>query len=271
MPVNKKLWMVPAALVVAMGAVLAYGDAATVSKAREVFNKHKDCVVMVSATVKVEATGDGRNLGTQERKGRVLGTVIDPSGLTVVSLSAIDPAVQMQGRTVQGVKVSAKSEHSDIKINLADGTEVPARLVLKDEDLDLAFLAPEKKDDKLSALAVQAENAPEPKELDEIICLSRMDKSLGQAPEVATGEIGGIVRKPRLFYVGGRSLGGPVFTLEGKLLGITVAYKIESEGAVRMAAIILPAQDVKDVAKQALAKKDQPTTAPTTAPATMPG
>ena len=30
----------------------------------------------------------------------------------------------------------------EVKYRLTDGTEVPARIVLKDEDLDLAFLAP---------------------------------------------------------------------------------------------------------------------------------
>ena len=36
----------------------------------------------------------------------------------------------------------------EVKYRLSDGTEVPARLVLKDEDLDLAFLAPLKPLDK---------------------------------------------------------------------------------------------------------------------------
>ena len=249
----------------------AYGDTATAQKAREIFEKNKNCVVLVGATVKLEASGGGRSLVSQEGKVQVLGTVIDPSGLTVVALSAIDPAAQMNGRTIQGVKVSAKSEHSDVKINLTDGTEVPAHIVLKDDDLDMAFLIPDKKDDKLSAMAVKLEKAPELKVLDEVICLGRMAKALDQVPAVATSEITCVVQKPRLFYTGGRNLGGPVFTLDGRIVGITTAYKIESDGSSTTAMIILPAQDVMEIAQQALAKKDQPqtTSAPisTSAPA----
>ena len=71
---------------------------------------------------------------------------LDGSGLAVTSLSQLQPD-DMLMRTFSaqmppGTSVSVTSEPSDVKMHLSDGREVAARIVLRDADLDLAFLKP---------------------------------------------------------------------------------------------------------------------------------
>jgi hypothetical protein len=72
-------------------------------------------------------------------------TVIDPGGLTVMSLSSLDPGAmisRLMGAASGDEKMQIVSEPSDVRIRLADGRELPARIVLRDQDLDLAFIRP---------------------------------------------------------------------------------------------------------------------------------
>ena len=56
-----------------------------------------------------------------------------PSQLTLTTATASIPEI-------------VSSEFKEVKLRLANGKEVPARFVLKDADLDLAFMAPETND-----------------------------------------------------------------------------------------------------------------------------
>ncbi len=100
-----------------------------------------------------------------------------------------------------------------------------------------------------------------------MISLSRLGKNLNHALNVEFGRIGAVVRKPRIFFVGARSLGAPVFTADGRILGICVARKPSKSGGamglgammrggatVSVTPVILPAEDIRDIA--ALAKEE---------------
>ena len=267
---HRAAWLTAGAAALALGVgSLNAADEAAREKARQVFQKHKDAVVWVSAVVKIELTLAGRTQTPPERKLQVLGTVIDPSGLVVVAFSAVDPGAAMQDRTVNvpGVgpaKMSVKTEHSEVKIQLYDGTEVPARIVLKDPDWDVAFVLPDKPEPKLSAQAVAMTRAPKLRVLDDLVCLGRMSNSLDQAPVMSVNEVAGIVTKPRTCILGSRAIGSPVFALDGTAVGVTVAFRTESDdGGTTASLVVLPAEDVMKVARQALeAAKNQPATAP---------
>ena len=135
----------------------ARADDAQADAAREVFKKHQDAVVWVSAVIKMRGGGGplAAMMGQQEQKVEAVGTVIHESGLTVVSHTNIDPTslinslygdVKIPG---QEGKIEFKSELSGVKIRLADGSETPAKVVMTDEDLDLAFILPTDKNKKL--------------------------------------------------------------------------------------------------------------------------
>jgi len=105
------------------------------AKGREVFAKYQHAIVTVQTVLKVSAQSGRSN----ESRRELTGTVLDPSGLTVLALSACDPT-EMYRRMSEDPKVEI--EVSDIKLLLDDGTELPAQVVLRDKDLDLAFVRP---------------------------------------------------------------------------------------------------------------------------------
>src|SRR5450759_3672753 len=61
-------------------------------KGREGFKKHQRAVVTVQVVQKMTYSSGGRTAEPQETKQDITGTVVDPSGLTVLALSACDPS-----------------------------------------------------------------------------------------------------------------------------------------------------------------------------------
>jgi len=206
----------------------------------------------------------------QEKKIDIVGTVVDPSGLTVVSLTTLDPtaAVGKINARVNGqvVAMSIKGEVSDAKFRLADGTEVPARVLLKDEDLDLAFLAPKEPLDDTAKEAIQSVDltnaAGKADPLVRTISLGRLNKALNRELRVTLGRVTSVITKPRTFYIVSQTQpGSPVFDTSGALMGVTVFRKKPGGGAARGGGIslsvggtpvTLPSADVKKGADQAI-------------------
>ena len=122
-----------------------------------VLASHQDSVLFLSAVVEIEMTAGESQAKKDERKLEILGTVIGKDGLIVVPLSTLDMASTMDGRTINTPKgplrISAKSTTKEVKILMPDGSEVDAKVVAKDPDLDLAFIRPENPGDvKLNAI-----------------------------------------------------------------------------------------------------------------------
>jgi hypothetical protein len=223
-------------------------------KGRDVFNKARLAVVTIEVVVK--ASGPGGRSG--ESKQDITGTVVDPSGLTVVALSACDPA-EMYRRVSQEYKV--QTEVSDIKMLLDDGTELPAEIVLRDNDLDLAFLRPKTKPAS-PMTAVDLSKSGPAQVLDEVVTLNRLNKAASRAYAASIEHIAAVIQKPRTFYIpdatmSATSLGCPAFLPDGRILGVFVIRAVSSEGEgtsnyrQNLTSIILPAEDILKGAKQA--------------------
>jgi len=223
-------------------------------KGREVFKKHQRAVVTVQLVQKVT----GRGGEAQENKSDVTGTVVDPSGLTVLALSMTDPTEMY--RRMLGDRYKAELEVSDVKILLDDGAEIAAEIVLRDKDLDLAFIRPKA---KLAApmAALDLSKASPAQVLDNVVTLNRLGRAAGRAYSVSVERISAVVQRPRTFYIPdstmtGTALGSPAFALDGNVVGVLVMRTISSGGmnasrSDNATSIILPAEDVLKAARQA--------------------
>jgi len=209
---------------------LVAGRAATADEVadagRAMLQKHRTSVVTVKLVIRQHFSMSGMGSEQSESPAEVTGTVIDPSGLTVVSLTATDPAslyASMMGDDdTQGLKV--ESTVTDAKILQDDGTEVNAKVVLRDKDFDLAFVRPETKPGEQYAF-VDFTQAAQPQLLDELVVLNRLGRIANRAYAASVERVESIIEKPRTFYVPGKDpstadLGSPVFALDGRVVGI---------------------------------------------------
>ena len=94
--------------------------------------------------------------------------------------------------------------------------------------------------------------------LDEIILLDRLNIAGNRGIQLLPARVTAIVEKPHTCYVPtsvGNNLGIPVFTLEGKLIGIRViqqsAQGTGGKYGPEIIDIILPVTDIAEAAKQA--------------------
>src|SRR5256884_6168492 len=241
-------------------------------KGRDIFRKNQRAVVTVQVVVKMKFSMPGTGGQANESKQDVTGTVVDPSGLTVLALSSCEPGDMLQsmmaGMSDEDMKFKMETEVSDIKLLLDDGTELPADIVLRDKDLDLAFIRPKTRPAS-PMLALDLSKAATAQILDQVITLNRLGKAAGRAYAVSVERISAVVQKPRLFYIPGSemtstALGSPAFSLDGNVLGVFVMRTVSQKGGgfgmfnfrpQGLTTIILPAEDILKAAKQAPAAK----------------
>jgi hypothetical protein len=229
-------------------------------KGRDIFKQHQHAVVTVQVVLKVSYPGAAK---TSENRQDLTGTVVDPSGLTVLALSACDPTDMYQRMmSDEASKLKLDIEVTDIKILLDDGTEIPSEIVLRDKDMDLAFIRPKAKLASPMA-AVDLSKAAAAQMLDQVITLNRLNSAAGRAYAASVERISAVIQKPRTFYIPDSSmtattLGSPAFALDGNIVGMFVMRAISSKsgGGSRnyrdsMTTIILPAEDILKGAKQA--------------------
>lgn len=215
-------------------------DREFLATARKTQQTYGNAVVSVCAVQKTKIKGlppgaSISGLDNEEQKVQCSATVIDPSGLALTSLTNLNAQRAMPSKLRVGeLTLEVECKVQEVKYRLSDGTELPARIVLKDEDLDLAFLAPQKPLDEptRSKLAVipLTDSTPRVEVLDPTIMLSRADANLNFAPILEVGRIKAVLSQPRTCYIGDKGEPGtPVFDRQGSLLGIVcVCMKNES-------------------------------------------
>lgn len=248
-------------LLLALGATNLFAAAPSDAEAgRALAKRHADAIVGVELVVTVKMKAGDREAPPSDQRIEINGTVISPSGLTVTSLAAVDPRVQFEAMRAQqggtrGLEL-VSADFKEVKLRLADGKEVPARFVLKDGDLDLAFMAPETAEPERTYAHVNLAEAAEGEVLGRYFFVSRAAKTLQRVPLVRTTEMVGLVEKPRrLFLVADQSLASPVFDAQGRVLGIFLQHFANGRPS---GIITLPAADIAEMAKQAAAAQAAP-------------
>jgi hypothetical protein len=221
--------------------------------AKAVYQRAADTVVSVRLVVKLSMGGRD-----QEQKTEIIGTVIDPTGLTVISAAATDPGAPMRAllRARGGSESKLESSVSETTLLLSDGTELEADVVLKDADLDLAFVRPRDTSRKLEWVELKP-GVPTPQVLDELISAGRHGRSLNRAPWVQRGSVSSVIKGPRPYALASQqsdAVGTIAYSSQGVPVGIFVTHiPPATDDRPRSAPLIIlrPVQDVLELAEQA--------------------
>lgn len=215
---------------------------------KDLLTNQSNCVTWLSLTMKIDVSAGGRSLPSQEQKLEALGTVIAKDGLTVLSLTSIDPKSKIMSR-LRTSSASVQVNYTEVLILKPDGTEIPAKVLLKDEDLDLAFVLP--LDSKSSSFPVFCSISGKSNTLDvldEVVTMSKLGKNLYRQSTLRKGWVNALISKPRKYLViENSSPGNPVFDREGDWLGVAV-YKMERGQPSSL--VTLPAEDILEIAQQ---------------------
>jgi len=232
--------------------------------AKSVLSAKAEAVVTVQLVVKRRYVVQGREQGSADQKIEIAGTTLQPDGLTVVSDFTSNPAGLFSSEDREGGP-KVDTDTTDVKIVLKDGREIPSRFVLRDRDLDLAFVMPEEKGLSLPSLTLEKGLVPEP--LDDLVLLYRLGRSMNREAAATVATVHSVVKKPRTFLVPGfieglQSLGCPAFDSKGRAVGLVVLRRYpappQPQSSFRdfvdmMNPVVLTAADVLDVATQAAA------------------
>ncbi|MGD0812654.1 MAG: trypsin-like peptidase domain-containing protein [Verrucomicrobiota bacterium] len=228
-------------------------------KGRQIFTNNQYAVVTIEAVVKTTYSSGAHASEPAENKTDVNGTVLDPSGLTVLALSSVDPA-DLYHQLSDKYKIA--TEVTDIKLLLDDGTEIPAEIILRDKDLDLAYIRP-KTQPSAPMASIDFSKSSAAGLLEPLVVLNRLNRAAGRGYAASIGRVSAVVRRPRTYYVtdagnGSISLGSPGFALNGSIVGLFVMRAVNAGDSTSrsmrdyMTTIVIPAEDIVKGAKQAM-------------------
>ena len=222
---------------------------------KNILDQNADCVTWVSVTMRVEVSAGGRSMPPQEQKLEAIGTIIAEDGLTVLSLSTVDPRAKILSRLRTG-GASVQVNYTEVLLLMPDGSEVPAKILLKDNDLDLAYVLPiteeksseGKKRKTFPFVPSKQGNFQSPAVLDGVVSMSKLGRNLYRQSTLRRGWVNAVIEKPRQYYViENTSPGTPVFDKRGTWLGVVV-YKMER--GQPSAIVTLPSKDILEIAEQ---------------------
>ncbi len=219
---------------------LAIAQDSLAESARQVLEKNKSSLVVVTVQSNLVAETSGEPLPERPQQRRTLGVTIGDDGLIVVSNSAIDASVGLAGQQAkleeEVVTIrSAKSEFTEIEISYGDTTLLHGKVIRQDTEADVAFIMPDASEAKamnkefdfvdFSKFAATAQIG------DQVIGLSRASGVYGYMPIMEVGRITGVFKGDRTYFVNeaGSGQGIPVFTAKGKPVGVTVVRIIEGQ------------------------------------------
>lgn len=255
-------WMVvvmAAGLAGTAGVATAEVDAADYQK---IVQEKSPAFVTVKFILQVKMGGMGDN----ESEMEITGVMIDPKGLVLTSntqLGGIGGMMRQFGREISTTPTT-------IKVLLGEDTEgLEAKLIARDSELDLAWVQIKNPGEKKFASIDLAGSAPA-KVGQTIFSIRRAGKFLDRIPVLVESRVAGIAKKPRQLYVPtlplSSVLGLPVFTADGKVLGVAIMqmpsedeedqnpaamFSRMSSMQEMMYGFVLPAKDVIEATQRA--------------------
>lgn len=226
---------------------------------RTVIEERGDAVIKIEVVHDIKSSYGGQSY-EQERRSEVNGFIIDEGGLLVTALSSVDPGQFYS--SLAGGEDSFVTTIKSAKYLMADNSEVDAAVVLRDSDRDLAFFRPIEQREEAFAYIPMAEIS-HPAILEEAFTIARMGRIARRTILGMSGEIQGVVTRPRAYYIphGELATGGagtPMFNTSGELIGMGGMYLFPGGRSAigdqdePVMFIIIPTEDIKDVAGQAI-------------------
>jgi len=183
----------------------------TGEQARALIAAKQDAIITLRGSLKFR---DNHSSKLNEQNVECLATLVDTAGFAICGNN--------------GKTSDLKYEEQRLKYVLRDGTEVPARIILQDDDLMLSVLAPvPKPGEKLPAMpALALEGGVKAQLFDDVLAISRLGRAHHHVITADSGKITACITQPRVFYLtdsnpsGNNSLGMPIFLADGRLLGM---------------------------------------------------
>lgn len=223
-----KKYLVNFVAVMAVAASCMAAQAESLNKVGEnLLGKYGNAVVEIQAVSKMNIELGSMGTQKQENKLEVAGTILNKDGLIVTSYSALHPSHLVSSAEIPSpmgqINATISGETGDLRVRYADGQLVNAQLVLKDPEMDLAFIKPESKVAKQQTVA--GAKVGKFSLLDQGISLKLSSKLSRHTPILLVDRILSIVKKPSKMYLASShssATGAPIFNDRGELVGINL-------------------------------------------------
>jgi hypothetical protein len=225
---------------------------------RALSQKYGASVVTLQLVLKSSSGGE-----SEQSQLEADGIVIDPSGLVATTNMAIDPSTLYSSMMGEDAAGRLSTTVVSAKIRLASGEELPARVVLRDKDRNMAFVRPLSRPSKpIPWVDFRGSNSA--RMGDPVYILGRLGKAGSRASEATMQRVISVVEKPRRLYVLDPNaysyLGNVVFNEGGQPLGLMSLRVVRGgrsfSSSESFLAIVIPSADVWEVALQAPQAKD---------------
>lgn len=180
-------------------------------------------LVGVRFVLKVATSGAERELN-----GETLCLLIGEDGLLLCSNNEMGGYVHLLTQMMnRGPMPAVVFTPKEIRVLLGnDSKGLPAKVIARDSDRDLAWLRLDAVPAGLDLQPVALENQREAHLGEPLYRVRRLDRFFGSVPLVESGVVGALVDHPRKLLIAadldGGHLGMPIFGADGKLLGLTV-------------------------------------------------
>ncbi len=194
-------------------------DEALRQKYLKTVDANKDAIIEVEIVWKMKISAQGQQQ-EQEQKIRLNATVLSEKGVIAMSLSNTDPAHLAQISGLPRNQVKIESDVQDAKIITNDGREIPAKVALKDTDLDIMYIVPkETGKEKFSFIKLTKDSKIEV--MKPCLSFTRHNQSVGRALVYSQGYIAGEIKTPRrCFMAQAPAPAMPAFNEDGEGLGL---------------------------------------------------
>ncbi len=207
----------------AMAPAVVRADDATPAQVQSLMAKQSLAIVTVDIVIKTQFSAGGQAQDSESRT-EMQGTVVSPDGLILLSDAPFDAKgmMQMMGMPDTGADMGVKITPTEFKVTIGDeDKQYTGFLAGTDPDFGLAFIKLKDLDGRtLQAVDFSATNTPQIG--DKVYSVTRLGKGYDYAPVLSSGWIYGQIAKPQSAWVvsGAGSIGLPVFTSSGDLLGL---------------------------------------------------